>query len=420
MCDQTNDKADLIDALQAIPWFQELPTDHFAKLIDLACLRHFDAGQELFREGDKEDCLFIVLEGRIGIELRVPGRGKVRIYTAEPMDIVGWSSITPVVRQRTAGAPRYCPAGWSAWMPKNYTKPATKITTWVISSSAAWPTLSPAACSLPACSCLTCLLTRPPRRFEMPEAHLEIGAKVTIPKTELDELLKAFHQQGYEVLGPQVRDDTIVYASLDNLADLPQGYQSRQDAGDYRLEYTGHTNYFDITPGPQSWKQYFFPPRSHLLTMLSENGKDWQAQAVAVERKPTALIGVRPCELAAIQVQDRVFLREGLTDPLYLARRESAFILAVNCMHPGGTCFCTSMGTGPSATSGFDLCLTELADVFLIEVGSEAGRMMLADLPWQPAGVFWLQNAERGLEAAAQRYGTANTQRRASARRAVK
>jgi len=239
----------------------------------------------------------------------------------------------------------------------------------------------------------------------MPEAHLEIGAKVTIPKTELDELLKAFHQQGYEVLGPQVRDDTIVYSPLDNLADLPQGYQSRQDAGDYRLEYTGHTNYFDITPGPQSWKQYFFPPRSHLLTMLRENGKDWRAQASTVERKPTALIGVRPCELAAIQVQDRVFLREGLTDPLYLARRESAFILAVNCMHPGGTCFCTSMGTGPSATSGFDLCLTELADVFLIEVGSEAGRMMLADLPWQPAGVFWLQNAERGLEAAAQRMG---------------
>jgi CRP/FNR family transcriptional regulator, cyclic AMP receptor protein len=104
MCDQTNNKSDLIDALQAIPWFQELPADHFAKLIDLSCLNVLEAGQDLFREGDKEDCLYIVLEGRIGIEMRVPGRGKVRIYTAEPMDIVGWSSITPVVRQRTAGA----------------------------------------------------------------------------------------------------------------------------------------------------------------------------------------------------------------------------------------------------------------------------------------------------------------------------
>lgn len=239
----------------------------------------------------------------------------------------------------------------------------------------------------------------------MPEAHLEIGAKVTFQKTELNTLLNAFRQQGYEVLGPQVRDDSIVYATLENLADLPQGYQSRQDAGHYHLEYTGHSNYFDITPGPQSWKQYFFPPRSHLCTMMRENGKDWRAQAAPAERKPTALIGVRPCELAAIQVQDRVFLREGLIDPLYLARRESAFILAVNCMHPGGTCFCTSMGTGPSAASGFDLSLTELADVFLIEVGSEAGRMMLVDLPWQPAGVFWLQTAERGLEAAAQHMG---------------
>jgi CRP-like cAMP-binding protein len=110
MCDQTNDKSELIDALQAIPWFQELPSDHFSKLIDISCLRTLEAGEDLFREGDKEDCLYTVLEGRIGIEMRVPGRGKIRIYTAEPMDIVGWSSITPVVRQRTAGARAVLPS----------------------------------------------------------------------------------------------------------------------------------------------------------------------------------------------------------------------------------------------------------------------------------------------------------------------
>ena len=34
----------------------------------------------------------------------------MRIYTAEPMDIVGWSSITPVVRQRTAAARAVLPS----------------------------------------------------------------------------------------------------------------------------------------------------------------------------------------------------------------------------------------------------------------------------------------------------------------------
>ena len=34
----------------------------------------------------------------------------MRIYTAEAMDIIGWSSITPVVRQRTAGARAVLPS----------------------------------------------------------------------------------------------------------------------------------------------------------------------------------------------------------------------------------------------------------------------------------------------------------------------
>ena len=110
MCDQSEDKTEIIEALQVIPWFQELAPDHFEKLIDIACLSDYETGEELFKEGDKEDCLYVVIEGRIAIEMHIPGRGKVRIYTAEPMDIVGWSSITPVVRRRSAGARAVLPS----------------------------------------------------------------------------------------------------------------------------------------------------------------------------------------------------------------------------------------------------------------------------------------------------------------------
>jgi CRP/FNR family transcriptional regulator, cyclic AMP receptor protein len=99
-----SDRQELIDALQSIPWFQELSTEHFNKLLGVANLRKFEAGQEIFHEGDREDNLYIVLEGRVAIEMSVPGRGRMRILTCEPMDVVGWSSVTPVVRQRTAGA----------------------------------------------------------------------------------------------------------------------------------------------------------------------------------------------------------------------------------------------------------------------------------------------------------------------------
>ena len=101
---------ELINALQTIPWFQEMDREIFNKIVALSDICEYEAGEDLFREGDKEDLLYVVIEGRVAIEMFVPGRGRMRIYTAEPMDIVGWSSITPVVRQRTASARAVLPS----------------------------------------------------------------------------------------------------------------------------------------------------------------------------------------------------------------------------------------------------------------------------------------------------------------------
>ena len=54
------------------------------------------------------------------------------------------------------------------------------------------------------------------------------------------------------------------------------------------------------------------------------------------------------------------------------------------------------MGTGPKAERGYDLALTEILDGehrFLVEVGSERGAEVLAELPRRPA-------AEQDLDAA--------------------
>jgi len=99
-----SDTDEVIDELQQIPWFQELKSQHVKKLASITQLRTVKAGDVLFREGDKEDYVYIVLDGRIGLDLYVPLRGKVRFYTADRWEIFGWSSVTPNVRQRTAGA----------------------------------------------------------------------------------------------------------------------------------------------------------------------------------------------------------------------------------------------------------------------------------------------------------------------------
>ncbi len=76
----------------------------FNKLAEIAGMVELEKGEQLFNEGGKEDFIYIVINGRIGLEIFVPARGRMRIETAEPMDLVGWSSVTPVVRQRTASA----------------------------------------------------------------------------------------------------------------------------------------------------------------------------------------------------------------------------------------------------------------------------------------------------------------------------
>ena len=103
-------KQELISALQTIPWFQEISPEHFDKLAGISDVIELNAGKELFHQGDKQDYLYVILKGRIAIEIAVPGKGRARIYTAEPTEMLGWSSVTPVVRQRTASAVTVLPS----------------------------------------------------------------------------------------------------------------------------------------------------------------------------------------------------------------------------------------------------------------------------------------------------------------------
>ena len=209
---------------------------------------------------------------------------------------------------------------------------------------------------------------------------------------------------GFETIGPRVKNETLVYDHVDTLEQLPRGYITEQEAGQFRLVYTGHDRYFDLIPGQQSWKQFLFPSRLELFKM-QKTGQSWEVKPPEPDNKSYAFIGVRGCELAAILVQDKAFIRPDFHDPVYRARRSKVFIMAVDCLHPAGTCFCASMGTGPRAKEAFDLRLTELDDVFLLTVGSELGRTIIAGMPYEAASAFVMSNAERGLEQAAQNMG---------------
>jgi ferredoxin len=209
-----------------------------------------------------------------------------------------------------------------------------------------------------------------------------------IERPALDALIAALRGRGFTVIGPTVRARSIVYAEIETAADLPAGWTDVQDGGSYRLERRDDDAVFGHNVGHDSLKSLLFPASVRVWRGRRDPGGPIELEE-ETERPRYAFIGVRSCDLHAVGIQDRVFLGDRFRERDYEARREDAFFVAVNCGQAGGTCFCTSMGTGPRAEGGFDLALTELLDGdghrFLVETGSERGEEVLAELPQQPA-----------------------------------
>jgi ferredoxin len=234
------------------------------------------------------------------------------------------------------------------------------------------------------------------------------GDRLVIRPDALDAIFAALRARGYRVLGPTVADGAIVYAELDGADELPVGWTDRQDGGAYRLERREDDARFGYAVGPHSWKQFLFPPHLRLWRARRNSDAGFVLEEDPVDDTPLAFVGVRSCELHAIAIQDRVFIGGRVVDRDYVARREGAFIVAVNCFEPGGTCFCVSMGTGPRAEAGYDLALTEILEGehrLLVEAGSERGAEVLRELPAASATETDVAAADRAVEGAAQRMG---------------
>ncbi|MCL4544565.1 MAG: 4Fe-4S dicluster domain-containing protein [Chloroflexi bacterium] len=232
---------------------------------------------------------------------------------------------------------------------------------------------------------------------EPPLRPLQVGDRVVVERPELATLLVALQQRGYRAIGPTIRDGAIVYDELVSPADLPTGWTDEQDGGLYRLERRDDQAVFGYAASPHSWKQFLHPPNLRLWRARRDgDGLHFEAEEMPPK---LAFIGVRSCDLHAIAIQDKVFAAGPYVDPSYGSRRENVFIVAVNCGQAGGTCFCVSMKTGPRATSGFDLALTEVLEPeshrFVVDIGTEQGGALLGGIPHYPARAEDVEAAER-------------------------
>jgi CRP/FNR family cyclic AMP-dependent transcriptional regulator len=91
---------DLESILAEHRFLKGLSPSHLQELVSCASNVRFDAGQYIFHQGEEANTFYAVRQGKVALEIFVPGRGGVVIQDVGEGDILGWSWLIPPHRWR--------------------------------------------------------------------------------------------------------------------------------------------------------------------------------------------------------------------------------------------------------------------------------------------------------------------------------
>ncbi|MFH1468398.1 MAG: 4Fe-4S dicluster domain-containing protein [Pseudomonadota bacterium] len=174
---------------------------------------------------------------------------------------------------------------------------------------------------------------------------------LSIERAHLAALVSALREAGSMVIAPARRTDrarSVAYRPVERLDEVVFGERP-----------TG------------SLKEYFLP-RSEPLLRYRRHGQDVTIVELDPAPGPRVVLGVQPCDAAALPVVDLVMDWDHHDQP-WFARREATTVISVACGHGDADCFCTGVGLGPDSAQGADLLLVPAGEGFLVEVHSEGG-----------------------------------------------
>jgi len=161
----------------------------------------------------------------------------------------------------------------------------------------------------------------------------------------------------FEVIAPVKTHGEVVFTSLSDVSQVALDYENT------------------LVPP----KEFFLPPTETMFSFTTNKG-GFNIVLPEEEDRRRVIFGIRPCDVTALSILDKVFSGDQ-GDEYYLSKRERSVLVALGCNRPAERCFCGSVGAGPSLSDNFDVLLTELDGCYFVEVASEKGTELIYKAP---------------------------------------
>ncbi|MBA4150802.1 MAG: cyclic nucleotide-binding domain-containing protein [Verrucomicrobia bacterium] len=86
---------DLLQIIAAHPFLRGMSAGNLQVLADSAMLKHFDAGELIFREGDVANRFYLIREGKVALETTDENKIPYLVQHIGAGDVLGWSWLFP-------------------------------------------------------------------------------------------------------------------------------------------------------------------------------------------------------------------------------------------------------------------------------------------------------------------------------------
>src|SRR5512143_2748002 len=124
-----------------------------------------------------------------------------------------------------------------------------------------------------------------------------------LPRAQLATLLEHLPERGFMTIAPQLIDNAILYRPIESVDKLPHGMGVEQQPGSYRILHRDDERCFAWANGPQALKPLTFLPEEILWQARRDAQGALVFEAPSRHPKPTAVLGVRSCDIAAHKLQ---------------------------------------------------------------------------------------------------------------------